>query len=288
MSPGQTGHITGQMGRPRDRRGAHQGVSRQNSLCLLVFFPIGRDRGEYTIEAADPEKEKKEGFHTVVVYTFFFPVSGHFRQKVRISWGGKNKTQWFGNCEWGRFLSQSQWFSLPRAKSHGNSRERTRFLLGHRSIKSPLLVVAIRIFKSHRFCLQKGCNPTKWIEKRGSQQTRVYPYPLGAGSARPNPKMVRSGPGKPNQRKVSSWTFRRGIPEQKFNVNRACFLSKNIRIHKNERNSWTFRFGAFFGLVCRGDSWNGCSRPRKPFISRFFCAQRGDWDHGLGRGQTTG
>ena len=42
MSPGQTGHITGQMGRvpgtDRHRRDAHQGVSRQKSLCLLVFF----------------------------------------------------------------------------------------------------------------------------------------------------------------------------------------------------------------------------------------------------------
>ena len=51
---------------------------------------------------------------------------------------------------------------------------------------------------------------------------------------------VRSGLGKPNQRKVSSWTFRRGISEQ-----------------KNGRNSWTFRFAPFFGLVCRGDSWAG-------------------------------
>ena len=34
------------------------------------------------------------------------------------------------------------------------------------------------------------------------------------------------------------------------------FLRKNTRIHKNGRNSWTFRFGPFFGLVCRGDSWN--------------------------------
>ena len=33
------------------------------------------------------------------------------------------------------------------------------------------------------------------------------------------------------------------------------FLRKNTRIHKNGRNSWTFRFGPFFGLVCRGDSW---------------------------------
>ena len=33
------------------------------------------------------------------------------------------------------------------------------------------------------------------------------------------------------------------------------FLRKNTRIHKNGRNSWTFRFGPFFGLVCRGNSW---------------------------------
>ena len=33
------------------------------------------------------------------------------------------------------------------------------------------------------------------------------------------------------------------------------FLRKNTRIHKNGRNSWTFRFGPFFGLVCRGDFW---------------------------------
>ena len=32
------------------------------------------------------------------------------------------------------------------------------------------------------------------------------------------------------------------------------FLRKNNRIHKNGRNSWTFRFGTFFGLVCQGDS----------------------------------
>ena len=67
---------------------------------------------------------------------------------------------------------------------------------------------------------------------------------------------IRSGPGKPNQTKASSWTFPGGIPEQKFNVNRACFpKEKHQTIHKNGRNSWTFRFGPFFGLVCQGDSW---------------------------------
>ena len=37
----------------------------------------------------------------------------------------------------------------------------------------------------------------------------------------------------------------------------SCLLfpkeQKNTRIHKNGRNSWTFCFGPFFGLVCRGD-----------------------------------
>ena len=33
------------------------------------------------------------------------------------------------------------------------------------------------------------------------------------------------------------------------------FIRRNTRIHKNGRDSWTFRFGPFFGLVCRGDSW---------------------------------
>ena len=68
---------------------------------------------------------------------------------------------------------------------------------------------------------------------------------------------IRSGPVKPNQRKVSSWTFRRGIPEQKFNVNRACFPREETPefTEKWAKFIWTFRFGPFFGLVCRGDSW---------------------------------
>ena len=44
--------------------------------------------------------------------------------------------------------------------------------------------------------------------------------------------------------------------------------------------------------VCETKSKNGRSRPRKPLISRVFCAQRGIEtmvsDHGLGRGQTMG
>ena len=45
MSPGQTGHITGQMGRVPGQTGRTPGVSRQNSLCLLVFFfPNKKDK----------------------------------------------------------------------------------------------------------------------------------------------------------------------------------------------------------------------------------------------------
>ena len=44
--------------------------------------------------------------------------------------------------------------------------------------------------------------------------------------------------------------------------------------------------------VCETKSKNGRSRPRKPFISRVFCARRGIEtmvsDHGLGRGETMG
>ena len=56
--------------------------------------------------------------------------------------------------------------------------------------------------------------------------------------------LFRSGPGKPNQRKVSSWTFCRGIPEPKFNVNRACFPKEK---HQNSQE-WA-KFMNFFVLA---------------------------------------
>ena len=47
---------------------------------------------------------------------------------------------------------------------------------------------------------------------------------------------VRSCPGKPNERKVSSRTLHRGIPEQKFNVNRACFPRKKFKHQNSQKN----------------------------------------------------
>ena len=54
----------------------------------------------------------------------------------------------------------------------------------------------------------------------------------------------RALPGKPNQRKVSSWTFHRGILEQKFYVNRACFPKEK---HQNSQK-WA-KFMSFFVLA---------------------------------------
>ena len=64
---------------------------------------------------------------------------------------------------------------------------------------------------------------------------------------------VRSRPGKPNQKKVSSWTFRRGIPEQKFNVNRACFPKGKHQNSQKRAKFMNFSFWPFlwFGLLGR-------------------------------------
>ena len=64
---------------------------------------------------------------------------------------------------------------------------------------------------------------------------------------------IRSGPGKPNQRKVSSRTFRRGIPEQKFNVNRACFPTEKHQNSQKWAKFMNFSFWPFlwFGLPGR-------------------------------------
>ena len=64
---------------------------------------------------------------------------------------------------------------------------------------------------------------------------------------------IRSGPGKPNQRKASSWTFRRGIPEQKFNANRACFPKGKHQNSQKWAKFMNFLFWPFlrFGLPGR-------------------------------------
>ena len=67
---------------------------------------------------------------------------------------------------------------------------------------------------------------------------------------------IRSGPGKPNQKKSVHELFAGAFRNKSSMWTVLVFLRKNTRIHKNRRNSWTFRFGPFFGLVCRGDSWS--------------------------------
>ena len=59
-------------------------------------------------------------------------------------------------------------------------------------------------------------------------------------------------------------------------------LRKNTRIHKNGRDSWTFRFSPFFGLVCQGDSWaNGYQNAGKSQSTvkkvRATCRRQNAW-----------
>ena len=84
----------------------------------------------------------------------------------------------------------------------------------------------------------------------------------------------------PNQRKVTSWTFCRGIPEQKFEMWIVLVFQRKTPefTQKWAKFIWTFRFGPFFGLVCRGDSWSfrsfllrtNCSTPRE-FLCLDLC-----------------
>ena len=65
----------------------------------------------------------------------------------------------------------------------------------------------------------------------------------------------RSGPDT-NQKKSVHELFAGAFRNKNSMWIALVFLRKNTRIHKNGRNSWIFRFGPFFGLVCRGDSWS--------------------------------
>ena len=69
--PGTDGTYHGTDGtRPRDRRDAHQGVSRQNSLCLLVFFfPHFRSFFLY-FRGANPGRKKQ---HKHKIFSPDFP-----------------------------------------------------------------------------------------------------------------------------------------------------------------------------------------------------------------------
>ena len=62
-----------------------------------------------------------------------------------------------------------------------------------------------------------------------------------------------SGVAPANQRKASSWTFRRGVPEQKFNVNRACFPKEKHQNSQKWAKFMNFSFWPFlwFGLPGR-------------------------------------
>ena len=88
----------------------------------------------------------------------------------------------------------------------------------------------------------------------------------------------RSGPGKPNQKKASSWTFHGGIPEQKFNVNRACFPKENTKL-------FTQKWAKFMNFSFCLFLWFGLSGRllmilvRKAGIQQSFCQRQKNVNH---------
>ena len=75
-------------------------------------------------------------------------------------------------------------------------------------------------------------------------------------------KRIRSGPANQTKERSGHELLTWGIPEQKFNVNRACFpKEKHTRIH-NKMGEIHELFVLALSLVCRGDSWCNPFRPK--------------------------
>ena len=68
-------------------------------------------------------------------------------------------------------------------------------VLGVDALPLPALLVEISSFAMQDWEEKSGSNPFWWVPL--VQQTRVYPHPLVAGSARPNPKMGAPDPETP-------------------------------------------------------------------------------------------
>ena len=83
-----------------------------------------------------------------------------------------------------------------------------------------------------------------------------------------------------------------------FNVNRACFLRKNTRIHRNGRTSWTFRFGpayiskifaiwlflgGFWAFDIKEKREGGPKHPPKVILRMFLGGHRLDEQSGVSR-----
>ena len=76
--------------------------------------------------------------------------------------------------------------------------------------------------------------------------------------------MFRSAPGKPNQRKASSWTFSGGIPEQKFNMNRSCFPKEKHQNSQKWAKFMNFSFWPFFLVWFAGATPEMCTLSKRP------------------------
>ena len=118
-----------------------------------------------------------------------------------------------------------------------------------RPIKSTTNVGCGLIFSFTLFCFKMGKQTLFKIFDKGSSVGRKGGLCHFSFARLFSETLIRSHPGKPNQRKASSWTFPGGIPEQKFDVNRACFPQEK---HQNSQKWAKFMDFSFWPLLWFG------------------------------------
>ena len=76
---------------------------------------------------------------------------------------------------------------------------------------------------------------------------RAHKDKIGTSPPPPKPpSKISTGPGKPNQKKSVHELFGRGIPEQKFNMSRACFPKEKHQNSQKWAKFMNFSFWPFF------------------------------------------
>ena len=105
----------------------------------------------------------------------------------------------------------------------------------------------------------------------GGEKTHKQSPPKNPGTIPWKFCLHQEWPRQTKPKKVSSWTFRRGIPEQKFNVNRACFPKEKRQNSQKWAKFMNFSFWPFllFGLA----GWLLTKIPgqsRENFVYMFF------------------
>ena len=160
---------------------------------------------------------------------------GHSETKVQcesclFSWGKTPEN----SQKWAKFMKFSFWrFLVWFARATPEYGEGKKRMMGWWSRRRGR---ACRGGACKKRAMKGRATERGWRGGRGGREGGRHLRPV---ILRPVIRIFRSHPGKPNQRKASSWTFPGGIPEQKFDVNRACFpKEKHQNSHRNGRNSY--------------------------------------------------